>query len=209
MKTANNFLKRVITKLNKNRFAVKDICTNSANPKPNYKDVSWEKIAITNDQLRIESELKKLDLENKRILHIGVGSSSIAKKFLNQTTQVDGITIMPKEKKYAESLNLPNYNVYILNKYSDELNNLPHHYDFIIDNNLSSFACCKHHYFLMINNYVKMLNEKGMILTDKMGMNYCEDYAFGIEFEDLQALESLHPLKTFKLTNSVFAMQKL
>jgi len=207
MKITKRKLKSLISKLNAKK--PKDICSNITKPQPNYKDVSWVKIAVTNDQLRIEAELKKLSLKNKRILHVGIGSSNIAKNFINNTIKVDGITVMQEEKKHAESLNLTNYNVYIINKYSNELNNLQTSYDFIIDNNLSSFACCKQHYNLMITNYFNMLNNGGIILTDKMGMNYHEDYAFGIDYEDLQNLENQFLVKVFKLSDFVFAIQKL
>jgi len=54
-----------------------------------------------------------------------------------------------------------------------------------------------------------MLNNGGIILTDKMGMNYHEDYAFGIDYEDLQNLENQFQVKVFKLSDFVFAIQKL
>jgi hypothetical protein len=189
--------------------SVKDICKKTSKPQPQYKDISWVNIAITPDQLRIESVLSELALNNKRLLHVGVGSSSIAKKFTQESIHIDGITVMQEEKDYANSLNLSHYNVYLLNKYSDELNRLNFKYDFIIDNNLSSFACCKQHYLLMIRNYIDMLSTGGVLLTDQSGMNYSEDYAFGIEYKDLQGFEKQFPVKIIKMTESVFSINKL
>ncbi|MFB0925782.1 MAG: hypothetical protein QMB65_10975 [Vicingaceae bacterium] len=203
-----NILKKIKIKIIKQK-KVKDNCNSTHKLVPNYKDTSWVEIRVTDDQLRIEVVLKEFDLKDKKILHVGIGSSSLASQFNYLAERIDGITVMPEEKKYAESLNLPKYNTFIINKYSNELNSLNQSYDFIIDNNLSSFACCKHHYQLMLNNYIDILNQGGMILTDEVGMKYYEDYAFGIEFEDLQKLEKELPVKVLKINQSVFAIQKL
>ena len=203
-----NILKKIKTKILKQK-KVKENCNNTHSLVPNYKDTSWVKIRVTDDQLRIEAVLKELDIKDKKLLHVGVGSSSLASQFNYLADHIDGITVMPEEKKHADSLNLSKYNVYIINKYSNDLKALESSYDFIIDNNLSSFACCKHHYSLMIHNYIDKLNKDGMILTDELGMKYYEDYAFGIEFEDLQKLEKEFPVKVLKFNENVFAIQKI
>jgi len=208
MNFVNKILKKLRKKVKKNK-PVKDLCKRNNTQKPKYKDTSWVKIAITEDQLRIESVLKNLTLKNKRLLHIGIGSSSIAKKLSKESIHIDGITIMQEEKEYASTLKLNNYDVYLMNKYSNDLNDLNFKYDFIIDNNLSSFACCKQHYLLMMNNYINLLNTGGMLLTDQVGMSYYENYAFGINYKDLQNLEKEFPVKIVKLTDSVFSINKL
>lgn len=209
MKTIKQFLKKLINNVFPNKPLAKQICNNITQPKHHYKDVSWVEVDVTPDQLRIEAVLTELNLENKTILHVGVGRSNIAVKFITSTIKIDGITIMQEEKEHADSLVLQNYHVYLMNKYSNELKELEHHYDFIVDNNLSSFACCKQHYHLMMSNYIELLNKGGIILTDKMGMNYHEDYAFGIEYKDLQELENQFPVKALQLSDFVFAIQKL
>lgn len=168
-------------------------------PKIKYSDGSWLTIETTPDQKRIEDYLKKNDLKNKTILHIGTGNSSFAKEFC-KNNKVDSITVVADELAYAQSLNLENYQCFKLNKYSSELKKLANKYDCIVDNNLSSFACCKVHFIEMIQNYISLLNDTGAIYTDQKGMEYHQSFAFPISINELKELFPQLAIKTDNFT---------
>jgi hypothetical protein len=177
-----NLLKKKIKQFIKPK--VKSDCKQKV-PVIKYLDTSWLHLPTTPDQQRIENYLKTLSISGKKILHVGTGNSSFAKQFhLNNI--IDSITIVNDEIEYAMSLNLPNYNCYKINKYSNEILNLSTKYDIISDNNLSSFACCRKHFEEMMRNYFSMLNKGGFIITDKMGMAYFQESAFQITVEDIK-----------------------
>ena len=134
----------------------------------------WENKKATTDEIEIVSFLNtNIINKNSKILHVGIGNSYIATN-LNGNSNIDGISISSNEIKYANSLNLKNYNIFFLNKYShDALNILStSKYDLIIDVNLKSFACCNGAFENLFLNYVSLLNDSGKIFTGKKGMNW-------------------------------------
>ena len=135
--------------------------------------VYWEERNPTNDEIDILNFLNKMDNKNIRILHVGVGSSYIAKNLKN-FKHIDGITISSNEVYYANKLNINNYKCYFLNKHKNDAfsDNLYGDYDFIIDVNLKSFSCCQQSFDYMFLNYTKILNKNGQILSGKKGMNW-------------------------------------
>ena len=56
---------------------------------------------------------------NNKILHVGVGSSYLAKN-LNKNFLIEGISISNNEIQNANKLKKENYNCYFQNKYSNE-----------------------------------------------------------------------------------------
>jgi chitin disaccharide deacetylase len=143
------------------------------NDLPDAADWDWVARATTIDQLRIEAVLEASDLRGKYLLHVGIGNSSLAQRFAKMAAWIDGITISRAEKAHAESLCIPNYTVVVASKYDPAFSgSLPRKYDFIVDNNLSSYACCKKHFQKMMGSYARLLNPKGMILTDRRGMEW-------------------------------------
>jgi len=120
------------------------------------------------DQNRMTEWFKNKDLSNKKILHIGIGDSSFALSIA--ANKIDGITISQIEIDNAKQLNIKNYDIYYLDKYSFLLNNLPNTYDYIVDNNMFNFTSCN----ICIANYfyslVQLLNIDGQIITDTGGM---------------------------------------
>ncbi|MGH8575480.1 MAG: hypothetical protein ACREXJ_00855, partial [Gammaproteobacteria bacterium] len=72
----------------------------------------------TVDQQRIEDALERMDLDGRRILHVGVGNSRFAQRFAGRVRLIDGLTVSEHEKTLADSLHIANYTVYLLNKYS-------------------------------------------------------------------------------------------
>jgi hypothetical protein len=189
-----------------------EVCGKMENPglaldMPLWVDHTKEDTTV--DQARIEAELDKMSLSGKNILHVGVGNSKFARRFANRVTLIDGLTVSHNEKTLADSIEISNYTVYLLNKYSREfILMLRNRYDFIIDNNMASFACCKYHFYLMLDNYIWALKSGGRILTDQQGMDWViEDSRWKLTFQDLLALENKFPVKAGRITDTVFSIQ--
>ena len=173
--------------------------------------VDHTKEDTTVDQARIEVEMDKMDLGGKNILHVGVGNSKFAERFSTRVNLIDGLTVSHNEITLALSFGIDNYTVYLLNKYSREfILTIKNRYDFIIDNNMASFACCKYHFYLMLDNYVWSLKPGGQILTDQQGMDWViEDSRWKLTYQDLLALENKFPVKSARLTDTVFSIQAI
>src|SRR4030095_9842729 len=128
--------------------------------------VDWTQQETTRDQARIEDVLDTMAMTGTSILHVGVGNSKFAQRFASRVRRLDGLTVHQNEKTHADALGIPNYTVYMLNKYSPEfVSVITNTYDVIIDNNLPSFACCQYHFAVMFENYLQVLNSPGQILT--------------------------------------------
>lgn len=166
----------------------------------------------TVDQARIEDALEGMGLEDRHVLHVGVGNSRFAQRFAGRVRLVDGLTVSHREKELADSLRIANYTVHLLSKYSREfLIRIENRYDFIVDNNLASFACCKYHFFRMLDNYLWCLRPCGRILTDQRGMDCTvdNDPRWQLTFEDLVALERRFPVAVAKVTDTVYEIGRL
>ena len=121
----------------------------------------WEVRKQTSDEVLILKYIKNLNLsDKKRILHIGVGNSYIARN-LEDSITIDGITISSKEIDLSKSLNLKNYNTYFQNKYSADniVGKFLTNYDIIIDNNIKSYSCCQKAFDYLFKLYTKILNK--------------------------------------------------
>lgn len=134
----------------------------------------WEDRKITNDEMDVInfiSNSKKLKL--KSILHIGIGNSYFCKK-IDNNCNITGITISSKEIDKAKALNLPNYHVYLCDKYSVEFKSLikTKKFDLIIDTNLKSYSCCQESFEFMMNNIIKSMHSGGMLITSINGMKW-------------------------------------
>lgn len=168
-------------------------------------DHIWDETTV--DQARIEDALEGMDIENRHVLHVGLGNSRFAQRFAGRVRLVDGLTVSHREKELADSLRIANYTVHLLSKYSREfLLTIENRYDFIVDNNLASFACCKYHFFRMLDNYLWCLRPRGRILTDQRGMGWTveNDPRWKLTFEDLVALERRFPVTVAKVTDTVY-----
>ena len=164
----------------------------------------------TVDQARIEDALEGMNLEGRRILHVGVGNSGFAKRFAPQVTLIDGLTVSEPEKALADSLSITNYTVHLLSKYSREfLQVIGNRYDYVIDNNLASFACCKYHFYRMLDNYLWCMRPGARILTDQRGMDFTveDDPRWQLTYDDLVALEASFPLKVAAVTDTVYELR--
>jgi len=134
----------------------------------------WENNEATNDEKDVITFLKNDDLfNNKRILHVGIGSSYIAKNLKN-FKKIDGISISKNEIDLAKKYNIDNYEVFFQNKYCQNniLNKDLSSYDIIIDINIKSFACCDKAFENLFETYSKILNTNGIIISSKAGMKW-------------------------------------
>lgn len=187
-----------------------DICGRLDHPglatdMPIWVDHTREETTV--DQASIEDALEGMNVRGRNILHVGVGNSRFAQRFAGRVRLVDGLTVSQPEKELADSLQIPNYTVYFLSKYSREfLTTIKNRYDFVVDNNLASFACCKYHFFRMFDNYLWCLRPHGRILTDQRGMDWTvnNDPRWQLTFSDLVALERRFPVTVAKVTDTVY-----
>jgi hypothetical protein len=170
--------------------------------------VDWTHQETTPDQARIEAALDTMTVTGASILHVGVGNSQFAQRFASRARRLDGLTVHQNEKTQADALRIPNYTVYVLNKYSPEFGAvLTKPYDFIIDNNLASFACCHYHFAVMCANYLRALTAHGQILTCQIGMDaYVGAFGWVMTYADLVSLERQFPLHVSKMTDVVYAI---
>jgi hypothetical protein len=134
----------------------------------------WEDRDMTSDENDV---LHKILLDksvvNKKILHIGVGNSELAKK-LDFSNIVTGITISKKEIDYGNSLKIKNYNILFCDKYSLKFKKKfqNNQFDLIIDTNLKSYACCQNGFIFMMDNFFRILRPNGKIITSIYGMKW-------------------------------------
>src|SRR2546425_3561934 len=189
--------------------AYKEFCGNREQPWVTLcsEAVDWTQQETTRDQARIEAVLDTLAVTDASILHVGVGNSRFAQRFASRARRIDGLTVHQNEKTHADALEIPNYTVSVLNKYSPGfVAVITNTYDFIIDNNLASFACCKQHFAVMFENYLRVLTAHGQILTCQIGMDvYHGDFGWVMTYADLFSLERKFPVHVSKLTDVVYA----
>ena len=135
----------------------------------------WESKNVTNDEKYIVDYLNTHSeaLEDKKILHVGIGNSYVAQKLFSYN-KIDGISLSQNELDYASQLNLSNYNFFFQNKYANQklFDDKLNFYNIIIDINLKSFGCCEVAFNKMFENYVKIMNKDGKIITSRSGLKW-------------------------------------
>jgi hypothetical protein len=188
----------------------REFCGNREQPWVTQRSeaVDWTQQETTPDQARIEAVLETLMVTGASLRHVGGGNSRLAQRFASRAGRIDGLTVHPNEKTQAEALALPNYTVYVLNKYSPAFGSvITNRYDFIIDNNLASFACCQYHFAVMWANYLRALTPHGQIVTCQMGMDaYQADCGWAMTYADLGRLEWQVAVQVAKMTEVVYAI---
>jgi hypothetical protein len=164
----------------------------------------------TIDQAEIEEAMDAEGVSGLAIMHVGVGNSSLAKRFAGRASRITGLTISQNEMELADSLSLPGYKVYLLNKYSSGLASATGAgYDLIVDNNLASFACCKTHFFTLLNSYSECLTPGGRILTHQRGMSWSAgDPRWKLTFGDLEELGKTFPFRAARITDAVYSLTR-
>ena len=188
-----------------------EVCGNLERPGVALDMSLWVEHAhldTTVDQLRIEDALNRMEWRGKSLLHVGIGNSRFAQRFAAEAALIDGLTVSRVEVERGHSLRIPNYTVYLLNKYGREfLLTIRNRYDFVIDNNLASYACCKYHFYRMLDNYLWAMKPGGQILTDQRGMDFTvQEKRWTLTYEDLQSLEEKFPIRAAKINDTVFTL---
>lgn len=135
---------------------------------PDLRD--WSRFEATPDQRRMERFIDRYDLSQRRVLHVGIGNSGLARRFAHRTREVVGITVDQPEIDRAHALALRHYRVALRNKYSDEALAGLGTFDFILDNNLTSSCCCLFHLDRLLAAYARALAPGGQIVTDRVGL---------------------------------------
>lgn len=172
---------------------------------PRVMDLSARE--TTEDQQRIEAALEALIVQGARILHVGVGNSSLAQRFAARSGDILGLTVSETEKCHGDALRIAGYRIVLANKYSPDLGRITGEYDLIVDNNPASFGCCMAHFQDMLDHYSRLLVPGGMMLTDREGMYWC--YGNGpmrLRYEHLQTIARLYPFSARRIDDHVFAL---
>lgn len=200
------------SELHRTRFReVPENCGNLCNPGvldlPQSRD--WSSRDTTADQRRIESYLSSFDLRKKRLLHIGVGNSGLARRFSGRVGEIIGITIEANEAKEAQLRGIPNYKIVLQNKYAAQLERTPGKFDFIIDNNPLSFCCCMAHLVALFDFYKAKLASDGQIVTDQQGLSWVAPAAhplFQMDFRDLNQLALQAGFSASKIDRNIYVL---
>ena len=188
-------------------------CGNETNPGiiygPDLRD--WSAKATTPDQYRIERFIDRFDLRDKRLLHIGIGNSGLARRFHRRVKAIVGTTIDQPEIDVASTLGHPNYSAVVHNKYSGDDGAVPGRFDVIVDNNLTSPCCCVRHLAQLFQFFGDHLEKGGMVVTDRVGLGWIPPESnprWRFDFADLAAVSEMVGLTAFRATNSVYVLSR-
>lgn len=169
----------------------------------------WSQLGTSPDQTRIERYIDRFDLRDKRVLHIGIGNSGLARRFSRRVGEIVGTTIDDPEIRVATTTGLGNYAFVKHNKYSGDNDVVPGRFDVIIDNNPTSPCCCMRHLEALFAFYVEKLAPNGIIVTDREGLEWIPDESpmgWSFDFEDLSAVAEAEGLRAFRVTRTVYLM---
>lgn len=171
----------------------------------------WSDKATTPDQARMERYIDRYDLRTKRILHIGVGNSALARRFHNRVREIVGTTIDEPEIRVARALSIPNYSCILHNKYSGRDTDISGKFDFILDNNPTSPCCCIRHLADLFSFYATKLNPSGMVVTDLGGLQWVpagSSARWRFDFDDLSAAAATAGIRAYYGTRKVFLLSR-
>ncbi|MEA3058800.1 MAG: hypothetical protein QOE50_212 [Sphingomonadales bacterium] len=176
---------------------------------PDLRD--WSNKATTPDQRRMECYIDRYDLRQKRALHIGIGNSSLARRFHRRVGEIVGTTIDEPEIGVAQALGLPNYRIVIHNKYSGMDDVVPGKFDFILDNNPTSPCCCVRHLFVLFTFYADRLADGGQVVTDQLGLQWVPDGSnprWRFNFDDLSIVAAEAGLSACRANKTVYVLSR-
>ena len=171
----------------------------------------WSDKATTPDQVRMENYIDRYDLRQSRVLHIGIGNSGFAKRFHGRVRAITGTTIDEPEIKVARTLDLPNYDAVVHNKYSGRNEAVDGAFEFILDNNPTSPCCCIRHLSDLFDFYLEKLAPEGQIVTDRIGLRWVPEGSprrWSFDFGDLAAVAAVTGLSAFRRTGSVYILSR-
>ena len=200
------------SELHHSRFGViPEYCGNFANPGildlPEFQD--WSGRETTADQRRIERYLSGFDLREKRLLHIGVGNSKLARRFATRAKEIVGTTNEANEASEAQLRGIQNYKIVLQNKYAAQPERTPGKFDFIIDNNPLSYCCCMAHLVALFEFYKVKLAPGGQIITDQQGLSWVPPGGhppFRADFNDLGQLALAAGFFASKVSRNIYVL---
>lgn len=169
----------------------------------------WSRKWTTPDQLRIERYIDQFDLRDKRILHIGIGNSGLARRFHDRVCEILGTSLDEPELHLAQSLRYPNYSVVLHNKYFGATNEVAGRFDFIVENNPTSACCCLRHLAGLFQFLESKLANGGQIVTDRIGLAWVPEGAhprWSFDFDDLQAVGSVAGLDAWRISGDTYVV---
>ncbi len=111
----------------------------------------------------------------KRLLHIGIGNSSLFVTFAAGLAGYVGITIShPEIELFRKTCGKSGKATAILmNKYDPRMYPLIEgHFDIIVDTMLKSYACCEKHFLDMMRFLASILNKGGTLMTTESGVRW-------------------------------------
>lgn len=172
--------------------------------------VDYSARPVTPDQSAIEELLASRDLSGRRLLHVGVGDSSLAARLIDRCGSIDGITVSDGELRHGESLGLAGYRVFWVNKYTrDFCLSLRPGYAFIVDQNPGSFACCAYHFAQMMDNYRWALAPGGELLAHQRGLRWvAEDRRWRMTFDDLAEVGRRFGMSAHRYDDGVYSLRR-
>ena len=141
---------------------------------PILGDINWLAKPVTRDQRYMNNYIQIQDLDSKRILHIGIGHSSVSLlPNVRKASKIIGVTLSNEECKFGNNLKLENYHINVINKYGTSFSNKIREeqpFDIISDNNIFLYTCCLKHAKLYFSLLVNSLSDKGIIITHALGL---------------------------------------
>jgi hypothetical protein len=200
--------------LHRSRFADLPLdCGNERSPGVIYsEDIrDWSDKATTPDQKRMELYVDRFDLRQKRILHVGIGDSGLARRFHHRVREIVGTTIDDPEMRVARVAAVPSYTFVLHNKFSGKNGVVPGRFDFILDNNPTSPCCCVRHLAKLFDFYAEKLADGGQIVTDAEGLGWVpegSDPRWGFNFDDLEAAAAVAGFSTFRANKTVYVLAR-
>ncbi len=111
----------------------------------------------------------------KRLLHVGVGNSSLPFEFVADLAEYVGITISLPELELFEQecAGIENASAMLANKYDPRAYaGITGQFDIIIDTVLKSYACCEKHFDRMMEFFASKLTIRGTLITTESGVQW-------------------------------------
>ncbi len=188
-------------------------CGNRDNPGVLYnEDIrDWSDKETTPDQRRIERYIDRYDLGEKRILHIGIGDSGLARP-VPQACQGDRRHYRRRTRNDRSEVSCAARYSYVLhNKFSPWEGVVEGKFDFILDNNPTSPCCCVRHLAELFDFYEAKLAEGGQIVTDRQGLRWApqgSDPRWGLSFDDLALVAAVAGFSAFRMNKTVYVLSR-
>lgn len=142
-----------------------------------------------NRYLRMAEDVYK----GKKLLHIGIGNSSMFRELSDVFAVIDGMTNVTQELEVGRTYGSPEqYRIYMMNKHDpDQLATLDHDYDIIADTNLKSFSCCIEHWMSFLEGILNKLKPGGKLISHTAGFGGYMSPIYGNVMDNSLKMEEL------------------